>query len=222
MVGLGSTGKTVRTLQDALGVEVDDIDGRQTTAALKAFQAAHGLRPDGIAGPKTWAALEPTVEDGSRGEAVRRIQRQLGVAPDAIDGPQTTGAVKHFQQAHGLTADGIVGPRTWKALEGAALQGAAGRTMVVQYGPSEREAGLGYRQSGQILEVRDGMVTQDTGRSTVSYKMSDLTANAADAAAVQKMLDPGQDVRISVEPGGVQVTSLDRGHNLDRTQIHSR
>jgi hypothetical protein len=52
--------------------------------------------------------------------------------------------------------------------------------------------------------------------------MSDLTANAADAAAVQKMLDPGQDVRISVEPGGVQVTSLDRGHNLDRTQIHSR
>ena len=36
---------------------VDGIRGPKTTAALKAFQAAHKLTPDGIDGPKTWAAL---------------------------------------------------------------------------------------------------------------------------------------------------------------------
>lgn len=36
---------------------VDGIRGPKTTAALKAFQAAHQLTPDGIDGPQTWAAL---------------------------------------------------------------------------------------------------------------------------------------------------------------------
>jgi len=36
---------------------VDGVRGSKTTAALKAFQAAHKLTPDGIDGPKTWAAL---------------------------------------------------------------------------------------------------------------------------------------------------------------------
>lgn len=35
----------------------DGVRGPKTTAALKAFQAAHNLTPDGIDGPKTWAAL---------------------------------------------------------------------------------------------------------------------------------------------------------------------
>lgn len=35
---------------------------------------------------------------------------------DAIFGPDTEAAVKQFQTDNGLTADGIVGPRTWDAL----------------------------------------------------------------------------------------------------------
>lgn len=38
---------------------LDGVWGRQTIAALKAFQADHGLDPDGVLGPRTMAVLAP-------------------------------------------------------------------------------------------------------------------------------------------------------------------
>jgi peptidoglycan hydrolase-like protein with peptidoglycan-binding domain len=65
----------------------------------------------------------PTLKKGSHGEAVVGLQeglQSLGYDPGAVDGifgPNTEQAVKAFQTDRGLTADGIVGPRTWAALE---------------------------------------------------------------------------------------------------------
>lgn len=57
-----------------------------------------------------------------KGGEVERLQRALAslIYPVAIDGdfgPQTQAAVVAFQRSHGLAADGIVGPSTWRALE---------------------------------------------------------------------------------------------------------
>ena len=68
------------------------------------------------------AAGAATYRQGSTGEAVRTIQTKLKNwgyytgAVDGIYGSATTQAVRYFQRTNGLTADGVVGPATLKAL----------------------------------------------------------------------------------------------------------
>lgn len=58
-----------------------------------------------------------TLKRGDTGEEVKELQRIFELATDGIFGPVVESAVKLFQEEHGLKADGIVGPRTWEALE---------------------------------------------------------------------------------------------------------
>ena len=64
----------------------------------------------------------PTLSKGDVGASVKTLQRMLndlGYNCGAIDGKfgsKTEAAVKAFQEANGLTPDGIVGDRTWAAL----------------------------------------------------------------------------------------------------------
>jgi peptidoglycan hydrolase-like protein with peptidoglycan-binding domain len=62
------------------------------------------------------ASSEVIVKRGDRGAAVRAIQRQLGITADGVFGPMTERAVKRFQRRHNLVPDGIVGPLTRGAL----------------------------------------------------------------------------------------------------------
>lgn len=64
----------------------------------------------------------PTIRVGSRGHFVRYLQFKLKVlgysvgAVDGVFGRNTASAVRAFQQANGLDADGIVGRKTWYSL----------------------------------------------------------------------------------------------------------
>lgn len=57
-----------------------------------------------------------TVKLGDRGEPVIVLQKALKLYPDGIFGKLTEEAVKEFQKANSLTADGVVGSKTWAIL----------------------------------------------------------------------------------------------------------
>ncbi len=61
---------------------------------------------------------------GSEGEDVKKLQIKLGVDPIGKFGPKTDAAVKAWQAANGLAADGVVGPATWAKLMGESVQSA--------------------------------------------------------------------------------------------------
>jgi hypothetical protein len=133
----GQSGPAVRRLQRALNRAgespglIDGAFGRDTHAALRAFQRSREIDADGIAGPSTWAALPsgapmPVLREGAQGEPVMEVQVALTeyaeqrweLVPERADGvfgPDTTTAVAAFQRWHGLNADGIVGDQTWAA-----------------------------------------------------------------------------------------------------------
>jgi peptidoglycan hydrolase-like protein with peptidoglycan-binding domain len=85
--------------------------------ALFAAAAVPALADPGGAGSGgATASSEVVVKRGDRGSAVRSIQRQLGITADGVFGPMTERAVKRFQRRHELVPDGIVGPLTRGAL----------------------------------------------------------------------------------------------------------
>jgi murein DD-endopeptidase MepM/ murein hydrolase activator NlpD len=60
--------------------------------------------------------LDGYLKKGSKGEDVKYLQQQLGLPIDGSFGASTHTAVVALQKKHKLTADGIVGPKTWKAI----------------------------------------------------------------------------------------------------------
>ncbi|GAA5513918.1 hypothetical protein Dcar01_02667 [Deinococcus carri] len=122
----GQSGERVRSVQFLLrargqNVAVDGAYGSGTGTAVSAFQTSAGLTPDTVVGSATWERLILTVRPGDSGDAVRGVQSQLAtrgyaVTVDGAFGPATESAVKSFQTAQALTADGVVGPNTWLAL----------------------------------------------------------------------------------------------------------
>jgi peptidoglycan hydrolase-like protein with peptidoglycan-binding domain len=132
----GSSGTAVRQLQQALkeaGHHPGPIDGEfgpATEAAVRAFQQGKGIAVDGIVGDITWLNIDedavfshPVVRRGSTGLAVRRVQKRLTLAGyqtggvDGIFGPATEAGVKALQRNRALVEDGIVGPKTWDAID---------------------------------------------------------------------------------------------------------
>lgn len=129
-------------------VSIDGRFGPELFKAVLNFQRSFGLIEDGIVGRETWNriyALYETLSDkivpdesipeypgmtlqqGSSGENVRRIQMALNnisaqypsiplLVEDGIFGTATTTAVRAFQRHFGLTVDGIVGVLTWNKI----------------------------------------------------------------------------------------------------------
>ena len=115
---------------------VDGKFGSGTERAVRQFQMQSNLTSDGKVGKNTWDALYNRyilnhsaaqqypgipMRSGDRGATVKSAQRQLNVkganiTADGRFGSRTAGAVRSFQKANDLPADGVIGPETWAAL----------------------------------------------------------------------------------------------------------
>ena len=127
------TVKAVKAFQEAHGLEADGVAGQGTYAILfsiNALKKGETPTPAPTETPKPDAAqtgtssVWTTIRKNDSGDAVAQLQEaliELGYLSGKADGNYGEGtaeAVKAFQKANGLTADGTAGEETQKALFG--------------------------------------------------------------------------------------------------------
>ena len=119
-----STKAALVAFQKNAGLTADGIAGATTIKALNSSSAPKAsASASATAAPTSSASTTyTTLKQGSNGEAVKKLQKrliELGYLSGSADGDYgraTTDAVKAFQKQAGLTADGIAGASTQKAV----------------------------------------------------------------------------------------------------------
>ncbi len=210
---LESTGNAVTALQQRLSDlgyysgPITGYFGDLTEAAVIEFQRDRGLTADGVVGASTTAALRESSQTGdaatvssdgllrldASGASVSSLQTRLsdlGYYDGPITGyfgPLTESAVIEFQQANGLTVDGVVGSATESALQGAARPTAASSATPVandgllelgESGPRVADIQRRLRELGYYSGTVDGTYGPMTEEAVIAFQRSQgLTAD---------------------------------------------
>ena len=121
----------------------------------------------------------PTLRKGSQGDEVADLQMLLSAKYgadldiDGVFGAKTETAVRAFQQAHGLTADGVVGPKT--------------------------RAAMGLEQSTEYrVQSTDDIVNQETGGSIGDQNKSELCTLNSELSTITLPLSDWQTIRAGI------------------------
>ena len=221
----GSKGDAVKQLQQRLkdlGYYTSTVDGDYgsgTTSAVKAFQKKNGLSQTGTADAatltkvysssavsakekeETTTTTDTTLKRGSKGEAVKTLQRrlkELGYYNSSIDGDYGSGtvsAVKAFQKKNGLTQTGTADATTLKKLNSSSAISATEKEeeyTTLKSGSKgdavkklqQRLKELGYYKKAIDSEYGSGMVTA----VKAFQKKNGLTQTGIADAATQKKI----------------------------------
>ncbi len=105
----------------ATPTSIPGCDNRTTGFSVTTGQSCVGNIPassSGTLGPSVYNFGAVTLRNGSRGEAVKELQRflnarlNLGLVVDGKLGPKTIAVIKQWQKDNGLVPDGLVGAKT--------------------------------------------------------------------------------------------------------------
>jgi peptidoglycan hydrolase-like protein with peptidoglycan-binding domain len=104
----GTSGDTVKKLQQALGITADGQFGAGTQKAVRDFQSKNGLDADGLAGPATLAKM--TLFKEMTADVVKKSESPAGSAPAAApSGTAGAGHVEAPKRSIWATIKGIFG-----------------------------------------------------------------------------------------------------------------
>ncbi|HEX8852475.1 MAG TPA: penicillin-insensitive murein endopeptidase, partial [Pyrinomonadaceae bacterium] len=258
----GSQGAEVDKLQDEL-IELGHLReeqkatapgtfGPMTETALKEFQQDNHLAVNGTYDTPTQEAVQQLnqgVAKGSRGNVVRGLQDRLvklraltvqDVASGAgTFGPKTEGALKLFQQHHGIAPNGVLTTETYKALRNAAPivqpAAAASSTSIDTLLPAEgrgyktynREPG-GADQFGRAATIRNIQAIAETWadrrQDNIPIYVGDISLRGGGPFKPHSSHKDGRDVDLrpfkhkGVE-GPTQVGAVDYDHALTRELV---
>lgn len=126
------------TVIEAAGVKAGVVTSKVTASKWKYWGELNGV--EYVESTAEDVIVHPTIRKGAKGDAVIELQNKLvklgyylgSCGVDGDFGKDTEKAVKQFQEDRGLTADGVVGAKTWEALDKAVgVKPAEGRLYTI-------------------------------------------------------------------------------------------
>lgn len=230
------TKKAVMQFQRVNGLTVDGLAGTQTQKLLysQVDSGVSGGSSSSGSSSSGSSGFTRTLRKGYTGADVIAVQqklKELGFYSGSVDGVYGTGsiaAVKKFQQQNGLTADGLVGSRTYTALMSASTgsssnSGSDNSSSSSDFtsGQDYAEGTLSYGSSGtevkkmqQALKALGYNVSADGSYGALTQmavtqfqKRNGLTADGVAGSATLKLLysgnakeaDPSADDNMSID-----------------------
>jgi peptidoglycan hydrolase-like protein with peptidoglycan-binding domain len=130
----------------------------------------------------------------------KAIQKALGIRADGVMGPKTRRALKRFQKAHGIKADGVAGPETLQAL------GLAGPTNgSLDSAPAPADAAAVLAKIAQCESGGDITAVSPSGQYRGKYQFSQATWEAlggtGDPAEAEESVQDMYAARLYAERG---------------------
>lgn len=230
------TKKAVMQFQRVNGLTVDGLAGTQTQKLLysQVDSGVSGGSSSSGSSSSGSSGFTRTLRKGYTGADVIAVQqklKELGFYSGSVDGVYGTGsiaAVKKFQQQNGLTADGLVGSRTYTALMSASTGSSSNSGSDNSSSSSDSTSGqdyaegtLSYGSSGtevkkmqQALKALGYNVSADGSYGALTQmavtqfqKRNGLTADGVAGSATLKLLysgnakeaDPSADNNMSID-----------------------
>ena len=219
----GDRGAAVTEIRAKLGVlgllampaGTDVFDG-PCDRAVREFQQARGLTVDGVVGRETYVALDEarwrlgdrvlsyTVSHPFVGDDVAELQQRLlemGFDCNRVDGifgASTEAALREFQRNVGVPPDGTCGPQTLKMLDGLVPRAVGGRPDELRESEQLRRAGPAL--AGKLVVIDPGHGGDDRGMEAHGLVEADIVGELAamvegrlSAAGAQAFLTRGPD-----------------------------
>ena len=138
---------------------------RRLAAVVLALAALLAVATTAFAAGGTTAATQKQV-------TTKQIQKALGIKADGVMGPKTRRALKRFQKAHGLKADGVAGPATLRAL---GLAGTTRNASLNSVPDTDAEVAAVLAEIAECESGGDPTAVSPSGRYRGKYQFSQAT-----------------------------------------------